>query len=642
VKLAQLKSPAVTIGISGVVVIVVALMRQTTAFQDLNLWTYDFLVNHVGANAPSSHVVIVDFDDATFERIQRFPIPRNQVAEVIERVGAAKPSIIGLDFLLSEPRTPAEDQAMQAALTNAGNVIVVSQWGAGGLPSVLPMPQFCQPETGSGASGFCTEGTPGAMGFAFINLPVDSDGFIRRMMLFSADAHPAASFPLSIAQQYSGEAIRPAGPDGAQFAGHFLPYAERQLKTVLIGGWSANPAPSLSASELLDGKIPNSVFAKKIVLIGQSSDAARDREFTPVFRRQTRSGIRLRLSGTQIHATAIETLLSGNAIRPTSTKALFIIGFLLACLATWILLQFAPRYSLLTICLLLIGCYVVAQTLFQFQHRWLQFLTMQACVTLAVPFTLTYQFVRERFLRSAALQEREQVMGLFSRYVAPEVANEIWKRRNEVVLAGEERVATVLFSDIRSFTAVTAGKPSKTVLAWLNQYLTAMDQVITEEGGFLNKFIGDGLMVLFGVPLSHGTEEDAARALRTAIRMNWKVQELNHLQAHDPDYLPLKIGVGIHTGPLTCGNVGSQNRLEYSVIGETVNLASRLESLTKDFRTEIVISEATYQHVAGHFPGLRDLGPAHVRGFEEKIRLYAIDLNAVTNRLHASVKGAER
>jgi adenylate cyclase len=290
---------------------------------------------------------------------------------------------------------------------------------------------------------------------------------------------------------------------------------------------------------------------------------------------------------------------------------------------------------------MIIACYVVAQVLFDADHLWFQYLMPQLCVALAVPVTLTYEFLQEQLLKSAAMAEREQVMGLFSRYVAPEVAKEIWQRRNEVVLAGEERIATVLFSDIRSFTALTAGKPSRIVLAWLNEYLTAMDEVITAEGGFLNKFIGDGLMVLFGVPLSHGIEEDAARALRTAMRMNEKIADLNQRHAGDPEFPPLKIGIGIHTGPLTCGNVGSRNRLEYSVIGETVNLASRLESLTKDFKTGIVMSEATHARIVDRFYGFRDLGLASVRGFEEKIRLYTIEFGTQQRTADSLAQGAE-
>lgn len=612
------RTALVIVAISAVVTGLIALASRTIAFRDLNFWTYDFLVNHKQDAEPSSKIRIVDFDDATLARIRQFPIPRDVVADVVARTAKAGAKIIGLDLLLTEERTEAQDRAMQQALAGAGNVILASQSGSGGIPAIGPLPKFCAPDPAS--FGDCRSG---AFGFAFINLPIDSDGFIRRMMLFSLDAQQSESFPLKIAELYTGTALT-AGPISATFGGHMIPYAD-DAKTVLIGSWGKNPAPSISAIDVLDGKAARAEFQDKIVLIGQSNDAARDREFTPIFRRSTPSGVRLRLSGTQIHAAAIATLLNGTSVRPVSIEAVLAVSFLVTCIAVWVLLRFPLRHSLVGAAVLIICAYVVAQLLFSLDHRWFQYLITQASIAAAVPFSLAYQYLREQFQKREAVAQRAQIMGLFSRYVAPEVANEIWRRRDEVLLAGEERVATVLFSDIRSFTALTAGKASKTVLAWLNSYLTAMEEVITAEGGFLNKFIGDGLMVLFGVPLSQGIEEDASRAFEAGRRMIQKVNEINQKREANSDFPLLKIGIGLHTGPLTCGSVGSRNRLEYSVIGETVNLASRLESLTKEFRTEIVLSEATYSRIASRFSGFRDLGLVAVRGFEEKIRLYTTE-----------------
>lgn len=618
------------------VTVLTGFAAKSTAFQDVNLWSYDFLVNHGHGLGPSGSIVVADFDDASFARIHQFPVPRDLIAALIERIAKAHAKVIGLDVLLSEKRSPEQDEMMRQALVRAGNVVLASQSGSGGIPPVEPLPEFCQFDPAT--YGDCQAG---ALGFAFINLPIDSDGFIRRMMLFSADDRHSESFPLQIAELYSGIALAPAGPKAARFGTHLVPYAEGSLHTVLIGSWRSEPAPSVSAVDVLDSKVPDSTFQDKIVLIGQSSDAARDREFTPVFRRATANGVRVRLSGTEIHAASIETLLAGTAVKPLSFATLIAVSFLLTCAAVAILLRYAPRYSLCSSLLIVLGCYLVAQVLFNVDHLWFQYLMPQACIAFAVPITLTYQFLQEQLLKSEAMAEREQVMGLFSRYVAPEVAREIWQRRDEVVLAGEERIATVLFSDIRSFTALTAGKPSQIVLAWLNEYLSAMDEVITAEGGFLNKFIGDGLMVLFGVPLSQSVEGDAGRALRCAIRMNERIDAMNRLHSGDPEFPPLKIGIGIHTGPLTCGNVGSRNRLEYSVIGETVNLASRLESLTKDFKTGIVMSEATYARIADRFTGFRDLGFASVRGFEEKIRLYTIDFAVHKEAVDSFARGAK-
>jgi adenylate cyclase len=171
---------------------------------------------------------------------------------------------------------------------------------------------------------------------------------------------------------------------------------------------------------------------------------------------------------------------------------------------------------------------------------------------------------------------------------------------------------------------MTAGVPSQEVLGWLNRYLTEMGDVIKQNRGFLNKFIGDGIMVVFGAPLSDGPREDACRAVKCAVEMLERVDQWN---ARKPSGDPtLKIGVGIHTGMVTAGNVGSPDRLEYSVIGETVNLASRLEALTKEFKAPIVLSPATWEYVREQFP-MVSLGEAQVRGFTGTISLYSVNLS---------------
>ena len=177
--------------------------------------------------------------------------------------------------------------------------------------------------------------------------------------------------------------------------------------------------------------------------------------------------------------------------------------------------------------------------------------------------------------------------------------------------------------DIRNFTALTAGRPSAEVLAWLNRYLTAMSDVVKANGGFLNKFIGDGIMVVFGVPLSQGERADACRAVQCALQMLEQVDALNSTMGTEEPRL--KIGVGIHTGMLTAGNVGSPERLEYSVIGESVNLASRLESLTKEFKTAIVMSASTWERIRESFSAV-PLGEAEVRGFSGKMMVYGVKI----------------
>ena len=219
-------------------------------------------------------------------------------------------------------------------------------------------------------------------------------------------------------------------------------------------------------------------------------------------------------------------------------------------------------------------------------------------------------------------QEQQKLMGLFERYVSPEAAAEIWRRREEITLAGEEMTATVLFSDIRNLSTRWAGRPSQEALAWLNHYLTAMSEIVIRHGGFVNKFMGDGLMVLFGVPLGQSVPDEARQAVGTALEMLAWVKQANADKEDGEE--PLRIGIGIHTGTLTAGNVGAANRLEYSVIGENVNLAARLEELTKEFPADLILSAETRQLVEGHFE-FELLAEVVVRGFSKKSQLYTVN-----------------
>jgi class 3 adenylate cyclase len=611
----------------------VSMLERWTAFSDLTNWTYDFLVNH-GRYAPTSkEVVFVDFDDATFAQIQKFPIPRSTVADVVAKVGQAKPAIIGLDIFLSESRNADEDAAMQRALTAAGNVVIAIQAGTGQLPAVLPLPMFCQPENPALPTGFCKDGAPGAFAFAAINMPFDSDGYVRNAELVAwNNKQKAESFPVFMAEEYLGQidpnckncTLTPLNKRNAMFRGHRVPFTDPDAATFRIGDWAPHVATHISAWSVLTGAVAPAALQNKLVLIGQSSDAARDQDFSPLFRVRAANGARERLGGTELHAAAIETLLDGHAIGEVLPWQRWAINFMVLLLAAWAFTRLHLRMAFAFDAILMIGIYINAQTAFSNFHVWFPFLQTMLGVGAALPCGVAWQYVKANLLRSETELQRTQLMELFSRYVDPAVANAIWDRREEVSLEGDERVATVLFSDIRNFTGITAGKPSRTVLKWLNRYFTAMDDVIRAHGGFLNKFIGDGLLVVYGVPLSQGEPEDACNAVRSALAMIKRVDEMNAEKPEDEDFPEFRIGVGVHTGMLTSGSVGSRDRLEYSVIGETVNLASRLESLNKEFGTEIILSEGTWQRVKDRIEGIYPLGATQVRGFDEQVTLYGM------------------
>jgi adenylate cyclase len=612
------------LAIAAVATLLVALAARSSAFRDFDRWTYDFTVDAVGLSAPSRDVVLVDFDEETFQRIQQYPVPRSVIGDVLSRITAAKPRVVGMDLFLSEPRTPAEDRAMADALTASAVTIVASQAGAGTLPAVTPLPQFCQPETPGAATSFCVEGTPGAEGYAFVNLPVDPDGFLREANLFTAGTPPAVSFPLMLAQQYAGASIKPGTRDYAAFLGRKIWYADPDLKTVLIGSWGRSPATVIPAWKLLEGKVDAAELADKLVLIGQSSDAAKDTHFTPLFRVGGKDDVRQSLGGTQVQAAAIRTLLEGTSVRPAALWLRWIWIFAIGLLAALLLLRAEVGIGLLRLVALMAGACGLALLLYAKQRLWLPFLPAELGMAATLPLTLGYRFLEERLIAREATLEREQMMSLFASYVDPAVAETIWERRGELSLAGEERIATVMFTDIRGFTAASSGKPPAQVLEWLNRYMTAMDEVIREHGGFLNKFIGDGLMILFGVPLSQGPEQDALQALKAAVAMVERTEQLNRDRPAGSDQPDLRIGAGIHSGALMAGSIGSASRQEYSVIGETVNLASRLESLNKEFGTEILFSVETRELIGELYPGIVGLGGAHVKGIVEAVEVFTV------------------
>lgn len=577
---------------------------RTGLLDSAELQGHDYLVAASGFAAPSGELAVVDFDDAAVAELG-FPIRRGLLAEVVRRVAAGRPELIGLDVLLGERRDPGEDAALGEALGEAGNVVLASSFATDRLPASEPLPEFRER----------------ALDVAFVNLPVDGDGLIRRLFLaVRTSDFEGTSFPVALASNYLGQPLRPGAPGSYRLGDREVPLDGTGLGTALIGTWSRQPAAQIvPVRRLLSPGFDARAFAGKIVLIGQSSAAAKDSYATPVFRFGAGGGAFL--PGAEIHAAALATLLGGKAVRPLGPLAREAANLAAIAAVVALLLALRPRHGVPLALAVAALAVLAAIALYRAERLWLPFVRTLTGVAIALPAALGYRERRERRLRARAEAERRELMGLFERYVSSDVAAEIWRRRDEIVLAGQERAATVMFSDIRSFTALTAGKPSSEVLAWLNDYFDAMSRAVKENGGFLNKFIGDGLMVVFGAPLSGGAAEDAWRAVRAALRMLEEVERLN--QRAGPARPRLAIGIGLHSGLVTAGGVGASDRLEYSVIGETVNLASRLEALTKELKSEIVISAATEELVRGRFE-TRPLGEAAVRGFSEPVRVYAV------------------
>ncbi len=216
------------------------------------------------------------------------------------------------------------------------------------------------------------------------------------------------------------------------------------------------------------------------------------------------------------------------------------------------------------------------------------------------------------------LEEREKIRDVMDKVVSPQVAHQLLQ--GGVTLGGEEREVSVLFADIRGFTSISETLSPPELLQLLNAYLGRMSRVIEGEQGVIDKYIGDEVMAIFGAPLSF--EDHAVRAVAAGVGM---LRELSRFNAEESHASPLRIGIGIATGPVIAGNAGSPERLNYTVLGDTVNVASRLQGLTKEYGVPLILSGATYERVATAFP-CRLLGKVAVRGRQQKTALYTVEL----------------
>ena len=598
VKPTRLRWWLASVALTSVIVIVGSLVRKVGILGDLELRMYDHLLESRSDLASTEDIVFVDFDDRTMSAMHDYRIPRRGLANVIHKIAEGHPTAIGVDVLLDKKGATADDDdELGKIIGTSRSVILADNFGGPQLPAAQPLDMF----------------RDAAYASAFTNLPGDRDGFVRRMYLGVASPdYEGNSFALELAETHLGKEIDDRNSEGWQFAGHRIPLDGIEPNSFLIGVWPRQSVRTVSVLDLLSSEFDLRSLGGKAVIVGQSSSGGKDLYHTPLFRFASNKG--RMVSGAEIHALAFDTLMTGRTIRPASMTLFFAVSVIATWLAVLCIMRWPPLVGFFFTVGLMATEYGAAVLLIRTLGLWLPIVSCWTFLLISLPITLRHRYAEIK-------NEQGNLMSLFGRYVAPEVAQELWRRRDELTIDGEEIVATILFSDIREFTKITAGKDCKEVLIWLNDYFSLMSEIISRNGGYLNKFMGDGLLVLFGVPLSHGVEKDCSQALKTALEMQRAIEKWNSGSVGARP--KIKLGIGIHTGKVICGSVGAPNRLEYSVIGENVNLASRLESLTKIYSTPIVLSADTNTLVSQHFK-TSSLGAAEVRGFAKGIEIYTV------------------
>ncbi len=606
-------------------------LRASGNLQALELMAYDLAFRLRPAVVADSRIALVTETEADLQR-WGFPLSDEVLAQVLERLAAQGARVIGMDKYRDHPVLPGTER-LDASLKNNPHIVWVTKYGGvGAVP--IPPPKVLQ---GSDQVGFN-------------DLIDDPGGIVRRGLLFLDDGQNVSySFPLMLALHYlrpSGIGLEadPAHPEYLRLAHTTVPPFEQNdggyVKADAAGyqfllDYAGMPAKfrTFTVTELLEGKVRREDIQDKIVIVGTTAKSINDYFFTPYSHGMSDDQ---RIYGVELFGYVVSQLLrfaqaDVSPIKVAGEPAEYAWIWLWCLLGGGLALAArALRNFVLAMLLglsLLSGVYYAA-----FLHTW-----WIPVVPPGLGFLLSAMSAAS-YMASQEKRQRAALMQIFSRHVSDDVARTLWEQREQFLQGGRPRsqliTATVLFSDIRGFTSISEKLPPQLLMDWLNEYMEAMARVVAQHHGVINKYIGDAVMALFGAPVAHHTEADiaadAANAVECALAMESELDRLNRLWSAR-GLAPIGIRVGIFTGPLVAGSLGGSERMEYTVIGDSVNVASRLESYNKDFTVpagegracRILVGESTLKLLGGRYRA-EAVGEIALKGKDERVSVYQI------------------
>lgn len=612
-----------------------------------------------GPRRPTGEVVLVDIDETSLHdpALGQWPWPRDRVAALLERIHAGGPRALGLDIVFAEPdrtsparaldslapylRTRPDEDALEAldhdrilgnSLKDTPTVLGYFFLRPGaevppGAAEAMPFPTWTlkteppgrQPEewdipraTGAILNAPAIADWAASEGFFNIDLRRGASSVKRVPVLMRLGGLPLPSLALEalrIGQGASTVRARLAGGRtrnilGLQVGDLSLPTDGRGRVTLNYRG-PAGTFPHYSAAAVYHGRVPPEAFAGRYVLLGASAGGLHDLKPTP---------FDPGMPGMEVQATLIDNAIAGDALRRSTERERGFLAVLLLAggvLFTLALVRVGPLHGLFVA----LGVFALLLTAdYAFFHTQLQVVGVSfplaglGGVYLAVTVSRYVLVGREaRFIRNA-----------FGHYLAPEVVEELVERPEALTLGGERRCLTVLFSDVRGFTTLSESMDPEALGALLNEYMTAMTRIVMARGGTVDKFIGDALMAFWGAPLAR--EKHPHEAVGASLAM---LQRLDALRAGwQQRGLPaIDVGIGVNTGEMNVGNMGSEDRFDYTVIGDHVNLASRLEGLNKTYGTRLLVSEFTRERLGEAF-FCRRVDRVRVKGREDPVAIY--------------------
>jgi adenylate cyclase len=618
------------------------LLSETRFLQTLELKTLDLRFRLLGdQGVASSDIVLVAIDDASLKTLEpavgRWPWPRDTHSVLISYLERARARLVVFDllFLERDAQNPDGDTGFGEATALAGNVVHSLHLGnqrTSEPPSDL-LAEASIPAVG-GFDSFAGIDLPldpvaeGARGLGHVAMALDDDGPWRRYLLLAGyEGRLLPSLALSSALASKGASL-----DSLQVTGHRL-----QIETAEIpldsdwrlpiwfnggpGTYAKYPYGQLFYSELQirEGQEPGldpDLFADKIVIVGLSAAGLHDIFTTPYSGGRGEQGEGLgKMHGFEIHANVIDDLLHGRFLRQAPHWQRLGLALLVAVVTVWLTLYAGLIAAIVGAMVVPVAYLALVQ--WDFGHHYqLPVVPVMLSWALALTAGLVYQY----WVESA---EKRKVKRIFSRYVSPDVYRELLDNPDAASLGGTRREMSVLFSDLRGFTTFSEGRSPEEVIDQLNEYFAAMVEVVFAHRGTVDKFVGDMIMALFGAPLEDADHAD--NAVLCSLAMQRRLQELN--QAWRREGRPeLASGIGINSGEMVAGNLGSEKIQSYTVIGDNVNLGARIESLCKEFHAEILTSEFTEARLTGDYT-LEELGEVTVKGKTRPVKIFRVPLS---------------
>jgi len=582
-------------------------------------------------------IVVVMIDDASVDRLGSWPVPRDRLADAIAILADARARVIGIDVLFaSASRGPAAsdaDAALAAAIARAGNVVVPFTFRFDGIAGTDPRAPladaaYARVRRTAAFAGLALDPVDvvlprfeaaGTADLGHMLLAFDVDGAPRHdypVIEFDLDFYP--SMAVRIAQRYLGipwSAVEVELGRGIAIGDRFVPTDAQQRMLVNYRG-PAGSYRTIPLWQVLDRSFPPDAFDGRIVLVGADALGARDTFTSPY------TAV---LPGVERLATVVDAILHERHLaRPPSAPWLELLAMFAAAIVMGLAVSRLPLSAAALVTLGVMAAFAIAAQMALSRHgTW----HAVALPTVAVAIT----FVALALYRYGLLdRERRHLRRAFGRYLAPAMVERLASRQKLPELGGEQRELTILFCDLRGFTTLSEALPPPSLTQVINGFLTLASDAVLAEGGTVDKYVGDAIMAFFNAPLDQ--RDHAARACRAALGIVAGVEARNRaLDAAASSEPRLRVGVGINTGACTVGNFGSPQRLDYSALGDPVNVASRIEGITKDFGVPILAGAAT----ASAAPRLAwlPLDSVQLRGRVGTLQVYAL---AGDERLAAS------